>query len=350
MKEEMGSSMMSSNSDATIVPAPNTVFFREWMLIFTAFLAAAFVWFFIAFEDSNTTSSATNKIAYQQGSTKELEVTFLDVGEGDCAFIQTPNGHTALIDAGPGKGKYSRFDAGEKVVLPFLISKGITHVDTLMMTHPHADHYGGMIPVMDAIEIGEFLDPGLDFPSRGYEKLLLKVEEKNIPYRIIQAPKILSWDPKVFVQILWPEQGSQRPKDPNNNSIVFRLVYSDIVYFFSGDMEIPVERNMYAYGEQLKTTILKIPHHGSDTSSTRILLNLLKPRLAVFSCGYNNRFGHPDLTIIERYNDLKIRTLRTDKHGSITTLCNGSRVKVTPKYGSPFTIYPFPAMLPGTEH
>jgi competence protein ComEC len=285
-------------------------------------------------------------VQYRAAAQGEMEVTFLDVGEGDSAFIRTPNGHTILVDAGPGKGKYSSFDAGERVVVPFLKKNGVTRIDTIVMTHPHADHYGGIIPVLKAVEVGEFLDPGLDFPARGYERLLLELKKRKIKYRIIHAPKILKWDPSIFVQVLWPEPGPQLPGDPNNNSIVFRMSYGDVVYLFTGDMELPVEEQLYAYGHGLRTTVFKIPHHGSNTSSTRRLLELMQPRLAVMSVGYRNRFGHPDQEVIDRLKEMGIRLLRTDRNRTIRTFCDGKRVRVIPGFGDPFTIYPYPDRIP----
>jgi competence protein ComEC len=342
---------MSSESKLTVIPSTARIVTGEWLLIMMAVAATVCVWIYFGHSTLNSSSaSAQSGITYQKNPPRdELEVTFLDVGEGDCAFIRTPNGHTALIDAGPGRGKYSQFDAGLQVIIPFFKSRGITRIDSMVMTHPHADHYGGMIPVMKAVEIGEFLDPGLSFPSRGYEDLLLEVQRRKIPYKMTHAPLTLNWDPSIMVQVLWPEPGPSLPGDPNNNSIVIRLVYLDVVYLFTGDIEIPVERELYAYGKQLRTTVLKIPHHGSNTSSTRAFLDLLNPRLAVFSLGYNNRFDHPDQEVVHRYEDMDIRTLRTDRAGTVRTLCNGRRVRVMPEYGTPFSVYPFPSSTGETE-
>jgi len=277
-------------------------------------------------------------------------VTFLDVGQGDSAFVRTPGGHTILIDAGPGKGKYSRYDAGERVVVPFLKSRGIRRIDTLLMTHPHADHYGGMIPVINAVEVGEFLDPGLDHPTEAYVKVLKMVEKKKIPFKIIRAPRVLTWDPDMLVQILWPDPEGYVPTDPNNNSIVVRLVYGDVVYLLTGDVEKLVEEQLYTYRNQLRTTVLKIPHHGSNTSSTRRILEFINPRLGVISLAMNNKFGFPDEDVLARYKSMEIPVLRTDRSGTIKTLSNGKRVRVMPELGTPFTIYPFPSKLPESKN
>ncbi|MBN1551949.1 MBL fold metallo-hydrolase [bacterium] len=338
---------MPYNSFDTVIPIERTTITRGWILTYLIIAAAGFIWIMAGF---NVFSSAEDTgYTVVPVSASELEVTFLDVGEGDGCFIRTPNGHTILVDAGPGRGEYSDFDAGEQVVIPYLKSKQIKHIDTVVLTHPHADHYGGLMTVMDYASIGEFLDPGLAFPTKSYEAVLLKLESKKIPYRIVKAPSILDWDPSIFVQILWPEDGPHVPGDPNNNSIVIRLVYKDVVYLLTGDIETPVEQELYAYGEQLRTTVLKIPHHGSDSSSSRRFIEYLQPRLAIFSLGRNNRFNHPDESIVERYGEFSIPTLRTDYHGDIRTMCDGHRVKVFPEFGKSITIYPFPSEQQETE-
>ncbi len=340
---------MISNQDVAIIPSRSGLLNREWVLTIAILIVSGIVWGGIIYHSSRTNAADPSQhgTTYSQApDTKELEVTFLDVGEGDSIFLRTPHGRTILIDAGPGKGQYSDFDAGEKVVIPFLESRNIQRIDTLVMTHPHADHIGGILPVANKFAIGECLDPGLDYETAGYEKILTALLERKIRYQVITAPQILDWDKDMLVQVLWPEDSPNRPKDPNNNSIVLRVVYGDVVYLLTGDIETNVEQELYAYGKKLRTTILKVPHHGSQTSSSRQLLEYLMPRLAIFSLGLNNKFDHPDATIVNLYEEMKIKSLRTDRSGTIRTLCNGKRIKVAPEIGNPFTIYPFPSAEP----
>jgi len=327
----------------TIVPTNKSILTREWGLVCFALTAVCLLWALTGFNDRESSVSAENVTAYTaQSKTKELEITFLDVGEGDAAFIRTPNGHTALIDAGAGRGKYTNYDAGLRVIVPFLREEGIRKIDTLIMSHPHSDHYGGMIPILNAVKVGEFLDPGLAHTSEGYKKLLQKIDSLKIPFKLMKAPNVLSWDPSILVQVLWPEAEGFVPDDPNNNSMVIRFVYGDIVYLFTGDIESIVEDVINEYGHQLRATVLKVPHHGSETSSTRQFLQYTSPRLAIMSLGMNNKFGHPNPQVLDRYEDMKIKVLRTDKNGTIRTYCNGNRVNVEPEIGTKFTIYPFP--------
>ena len=338
---------MNKRTKPAIVPKEPGGFRKEWICVVMLLITAGIVWSIIGYQSHlKASEEALTEVYESLPVKKELVVTFFDVWEGDSALIQTPNGYTTLVDAGPGSNEYSRYDAADQVLLPYLKTNNITRIDTIILTHPHADHYGGLTKVMDAVEVGEFLDPGLNYPSKGYQDVLLKVKEKKIKYKIVSAPSVLNWDPSIFVQVLWPERGPYLPDDPNNNSIVFRLQYGDVVYFLSGDMELPVERELYAYGRQLRTTILKIPHHGSTTSSSRTLLEYMQPRLAIFSLGKNNRFGHPSATIVDRYRELGIKTMRTDRQGDVVTRCDGKQVLVQPEFGSPITLYPFPQESP----
>ncbi len=340
---------MKIEKNVAIVPTSRSFLTREWLTVVIAIGAAAAIWVFTV-QNNGIQAESDGKTPYTATTTsRELEVTFLDVGQGDSIFIRTPGGKNILIDAGPSRGEYSYFDAGTQVLLPFIKSRGITRIDTLVMTHPHADHYGGMIAVMGAVEVGEFLDPGLDHISEAYTKVLKLVQKKKIPFKLIRTPRVLSWDDNMLVQVLWPDDTGYIPSDPNNNSIVLRIVYGDVVYTLAGDMEKVVEEQLYPYREQLRTTVLKVPHHGSHTSSTRKLLEYMNPRLAIMTMAMNNRFNHPDKAVENRYLDRKIPVLRTDKNGTIKTLCNGKRVKVQPEIGRAFTIYPFPDQAPETQ-
>lgn len=339
--------MCRVKNDVTIVPFRSGLLSKEWLTVMLIVAAAVAAWF-IAW--TQTGSEPAGEPAYHVAKRiKTLEVTFLDVGQGDGCFIRTPNGHTILVDAGPSKGLYSTYDAGEQAVIPFLQQKGIRRIDSLVMTHPHADHYGGMHALLNSgIDIGEFLDPGMDHPVRAYRKLLETIGQLNIPYREIRAPNILDWDPDVLVQVIWPETGYVSD-NPNNVSIVLRLVYGDVVYLLAGDVEAEVEGVLSRYGTGLRTTVLKVPHHGSQTSSTRKIMELLVPRLAVISVGHNNRFNHPDPDIVDRYDRMNIPILRTDRSGNITTLCDGKVVRVKPELGTPFEIFPFPPPPTGSS-
>ncbi|MBN1880472.1 MBL fold metallo-hydrolase [bacterium] len=331
-------------NNVTIVPVRHGLFSREWLVVLLVALTAIATWTIVWKVPSQRTEKqqAVYKV---EKRVKELEIVFLDVGQGDSIFIRTPNGRTVLVDAGSAKNQYAAFDAGEHAILPFLRTRGINRIDTLVMTHPHADHFGGMQSLLDSIEFGEYLDPGMDHPVPSYFTLLETIQKKGILYREVKAPQILDWDPEMFIQVLWPEKGF-RTENPNDISIVLRIVYGDIVYLLAGDVEADVESVLNLYGNQMRTTVLKVPHHGSNTSSSLNFLENIVPRLAVISVGYNNRFDHPKAEILTRYEKMNIPVLRTDRVGTIRTMTDGKVVRVFPELGGPFEIFPFPSEPP----
>ena len=340
----MQNNVTNLDRNVTIVPAPKRFFRTEWFIVLLVLLIATVVWVLV-WHLYKQDPLSDHPLYHEQQKLKELEVVFLDVRQGDSIFIRTPNGRTILIDAGQGASQYVFYDAGKHTILSFLQKQGISRIDTLVMTHPHADHYGGMPAIVEAIEIGEYLDPGMDHPAPSYLALLELILAKGIPYREIAAPMILDWDPEILVQVLWPEKGFAT-LNPNDISIVIRVVYGDVVYLFSGDIETDVESVLNLYEDQLRTTVLKVPHHGSDTSSSLGFLEYVIPRLAVISVGYKNRFDHPVSDILTRYEKLDVPVLRTDRQGTIHTVTNGRVVRVHPELGNSFEIFPFPSVSP----
>ncbi len=249
----MQSNQRKSINDVTIVPVHSGIFSREWLVGLAVVVAATATW--TAVWKATGTDPVTPQAIYSiEKKVKDLEVVFLDVGQGDSIFIRTPDDHTVLIDAGSAKNRYAAFDAGEHAILPYLKSRNCNRIDTLVMTHPHADHFGGMQSLLNAVEIGEYLDPGMNNPVPSYFTLLEMIKEKEIVYREVQAPQTLAWDPEILVQVLWPEKGFAT-ENPNDISIVLRLVYGDVVYLLAGDVEADIESVLNLYGPQLRTTV-----------------------------------------------------------------------------------------------
>lgn len=335
-------------ADVTIVQSHRGLFGREMLTALLVAVVAIATWILV-WKTLPDGLESNQQAAYRvETRLKEMEIDFIDVGQGDSIFIRTPNGRTILIDAGSAKNQYASFDAGEHAILPFLRVRGITRIDSMVMTHPHADHFGGMQSLISEIEIGEYLDPGMDHPVPSYFKLLQTIQQTGIKYREVRAPENLQWDPDILVQVLWPEKGFST-ENPNDISIVLRIVYGDVVYLLAGDVETDVEGVLNLYGPQLRTTVLKVPHHGSDTSSSQGFLETIVPRLAVISVGFNNRFDHPKDEILTRYEKLNVPVLRTDRAGTIRTMTDGRVVEVNPELGDPFEIYPFPPLPPGED-
>lgn len=248
-----------------------------------------------------------------------LEVTFLDVGQGDAAVIEGPRGFTALIDGG---GTYDgAFDPGERVVEPFLRSRGIRTLDLVALSHPHPDHLNGLLRIMERFPVRQLWTSGDDGRNPMYTKLLALARAGEVA---TPTPGLLARN-AMELRALGPWLGDRIGPPPgvsvNDASLVVRLSYAGRSLLFSGDLELDGEAELVARGGTglpVRSDVLKVPHHGSRTSSTSGLLEAVGPSLAVISLGRQNRFGFPRPEVLERYGERHIRVLRTDLDGAVT--------------------------------
>lgn len=257
---------------------------------------------------------------------QEMTVTFLDVGQGDSILIEPPGGKKILIDGGGVDritDKQNDDDpVGEKVVVPFLHRKGINRLDLVILTHPHADHLGGLNKVLEEIKVDQVLDSGQVYNSQAYQRFRELVRANGIRYSIAQAGQVLNFGDNlkgyIFNPIL-PLLGNT-----NSDSIVMRLVYGDISFLFTGDMEgNGEERILQSSVISLQSTILKIGHHGSRTSTSDEFLRAVKPKLAVISVGKRNRYRHPHAPTLQKLNEFGIKVCRTDENGAVVVKTDG---------------------------
>jgi competence protein ComEC len=255
-----------------------------------------------------------------------MEVTAIDVGQGDSIFIVGPDGSTMLLDAGGPVGGVteaaeatSRFDVGEEVVSPYLWSRSFRRLDVLALSHAHSDHMGGMPAVMRNFRPRE-LWVSIDPNSEAYRALLSEAKDLGVRVRHFSAGDQLAWG-GTQVTILAPESGySNRGEPVNNDSLVMRMQYGKSSVLLEGDAEAPSEREMLAHGHVTAVTLLKIGHHGSRTSTTQKFLDAAAPKDAVVSVGRGNTFGHPRYEVIERIADARVKLYRTDQFGLTTFL------------------------------
>jgi competence protein ComEC len=255
-----------------------------------------------------------------------MEVTAIDVGQGDSIFIAGPDGATMLVDAGGPIGGVteaaeatSRFDVGEEVVSPYLWSRRVRHLDVLVLSHAHSDHMGGMPAVMRNFrprELWVSIDPNSD----AYRALLTEAKTLGVQVRHFYAGDQLSWS-GMQVTILAPETGYNNPHEPvNNDSLVMRMQYGKSSVLLEGDAEAPSEREMLAHSRVAAVTLLKVGHHGSRTSTTQEFFAVAAPKDAVVSVGKGNTFGHPRYEVIERIAQARTKLYRTDEFGLTTFL------------------------------
>jgi competence protein ComEC len=259
-------------------------------------------------------------------SPNSLEVTAIDVGQGDSIFVVGPNGATMLIDAGGPVGGVteaaeatSRFDVGEEVVSPYLWSRRFRRLDVIALSHAHSDHMGGMPAVMRNFRPKE-LWVSIDPNSEAYRALLMEAKQLGVVVRHFYAGDRVTWD-GTEVTILAPEAGYANMGEPvNNDSLVMRMQYGKSSVLLEGDAEAPSERAMLTHNRVEPVTLLKVGHHGSKTSTTQEFLNAASPKDAVVSVGLGNTFGHPRYEVIERIAEARTRLYRTDEFGLTTFL------------------------------
>jgi competence protein ComEC len=255
-----------------------------------------------------------------------MEVTAIDVGQGDSIFIVGPDGSTMLLDAGGPVGGVteaaeatSRFDIGEEVVSPYLWSRRFRRLDVLALSHAHSDHMGGMPAVMRNFRPRE-LWVSIDPNSEAYRALLSEAKDLGVQVRHFYAGDQLAWG-GTQVTILAPETGYSNSREPvNNDSLVMRMQYGKSSVLLEGDAEAPSEREMLAHGRVAAVTLLKVGHHGSRTSTTQEFLDTAAPKDAVVSVGRGNTFGHPRYEVIERIAEARTKLYRTDQFGLTTFL------------------------------
>jgi competence protein ComEC len=268
-------------------------------------------------------------------SARKLEVSVLDVGQGDSLFIVSPMGKTLLIDGGGAFGGFAGqrnhgIDPGEEAVSPYLWSRGFQKLDVVALTHAHQDHLGGLAAVLENFRVGE-LWIGREVGSPALATIERLAADRKIPVMHETRANSFAWD-KLEGKFFWPDMSSAEPSTAakNNDSLVLRLRYEDRAVLLPGDAEREAEREMLSESgsNDLHAEVLKIGHHGSKNSTTAEFLAAVKPHLAIISVGEGNPYGHPNAELLERLANAGVRVLRTDRDGAVHVLIDGQGVKV----------------------
>lgn len=259
-----------------------------------------------------------------------LRATFLDVGQGDAALVDLPNGEAILIDGGGIVG--SPVDVGARVVAPTLRYRRRSDLAAVLLSHPHPDHFGGLSSGTRAIRVGSAWDTGQgerEGVQGGYALFLAKMREKGVP---ILRPEDLCGVRSLggaTIEVLAPCPGPTADRGPNDNSFVVTIGFGRRRFLFSGDAEHEEEGDLVrAAGDRLRADVLKVAHHGSRTSSTSAFLAAVHPQEAIISVGSRNRFGHPHPTTLSTLAAAGVRVWRTDQDGEIVAQTNGEDLDV----------------------
>lgn len=261
-----------------------------------------------------------------------LEVTVLDVGQGDSIFVASPAGRTLLVDGGqfggfPEHGEAKQqFDVGEEVISRYLWRRGVKRLDAIALTHAHEDHLDGLPAVLENFRVGE-LWVGHDVRSDAYERLLTIAARRGTRVVHWKQGDAMEWG-GLRGEVLWPDADSEVRAAGNNDSLVLRFTAERESVLLTGDIERAVEERLAHDGMDIAADFFKVPHHGSKTSSNTDFLAEVKPEFAAISVGESNPFNHPSPEALERLAAAGARIFRTDRDGAITWTTDGERASV----------------------
>lgn len=259
---------------------------------------------------------------YDLSQPQLLEVIFFDVGQGDAIFIETPNRHQILIDGGPDETILEKL-AQE---MPFWDRT----IDLIILTHPDADHLAGLIEILKRYKVENILWTGIVKNTPLYKEWLKLIKSEKATVFVAKAnQKISCLSPdlgRCYLKLLWPEEDLKGKivKNDDNTSIVAKLVFGQVSFLFTGDIYQSVEEKLLE--KDINSDILKVAHHGSKTSTSKIFLEIVSPEIAIIQVGKNNPYGHPHLQTLQNLKGIKI--LRTDLNKDIKIITDGIGYKI----------------------
>lgn len=276
----------------------------HWYLLGLLLAAALFAWYAALREDRDG----------------KLTVAFLDIGQGDAIFIESPTGAQMMIDGGPG-GVVLR-ELGE--VMPFYDRS----IDLLLVSNPDADHIAGFVDILRSFKVNAVVEPGTVGASsyyRAFEELIKEEEARRI---VARRGQILHLGGGAYFEILFPDRDVSG-LDTNDGSIIGKLVYGSTSFLFPGDAPEAIEKYLsFVDKKRLDADVLKVGHHGSKTSTGDALLGFASPAMAVISAGRENRYGHPHAEVLERLKQFEVETLGTYEQGRIILESDGETIRI----------------------
>lgn len=249
-----------------------------------------------------------------------LTVKVFDIGQGDAILIRA-EGQTVLVDTGD-------IEHREKMVV-YLKKENITTIDKVIITHPHADHLGGMPGVLENFKVGQIYDCGKSATTKLYKDYLGLVKKQNIPFTVATPGSEIALGGDVRLKVLAPDKSLLNDKELNNSSVVVKLIAGQFSMLLTGDAEKESEEMMLKnYKNDLKADVLKAGHHGSSSSSSVQFLKAVGASDVVISLGANNDYHHPHPSTLKRYAAEKMNVYQTDKNGTLTITSDGKTYKI----------------------
>lgn len=242
----------------------------------------------------------------------ETRIHFINVGQGDSILIES-NNYKILIDGGPNSAR--------DTLISYLKKYKIKKLDYLIASHPHGDHIGSMDDIVNNFYIEEFIMPKILTTDKNFSNLVKALKSKGLTIKNINDNLKIQLSKDNYIDFIWA--GDISDDNLNNHSIVIKYVNKNTSFLFTGDIEKEVENILLSSNKSLESTVLKVAHHGSKTSSSKAFLSKVNPRIAVISCGMGNDFGHPHKATLKALENLNSKILRTDINGNIIIKTNG---------------------------
>ena len=274
-------------------------------------------------QDTDETDSFTGTDSF----TSDFAIHFIDVGQADAALVICA-GKTMLIDGG-------NVEDSDRIYA-YLKKQSVAHLDYVVCTHAHEDHVGGLSGALTAATAGKVLAPVTDYDTKAFRNFVSKAADRGCAVSVPQAGESFSLG-DARVTVLGPVKEYD---DTNNTSIVLRIVYGNTSFLFTGDMESDAERDLIDSGAVLQSTLLKVGHHGSETSTSYRFLREVAPTYGVISVGTDNSYGHPHDVVMSRLRDADVTLYRTDLQGDIICRSNGTTLSFTTQKNSGIDVNP----------
>lgn len=256
-----------------------------------------------------------NNINNENDNLRNMKVHYIDVEEGDSIFIELPNEKAMLIDAGEAV-------EGKKVI-NYIKQLGYSNIDYVVGTHPHTDHIGGLAQVINGFDVGKIYMPKVISTSKTYEKLLNTISMKGLKIQTARAGVNIINENNLLIDIIAPNNDSY--SDLNNYSVVIKITYQNRKFIFMGDAETISENEMLT---DVTADIVKVGHHGSNTSSGQNFVDRVNAKYAIISVGSDNNYNHPNMNIVNRWENSGAKVYRTDLSGTIIAITDGNTLSI----------------------